>query len=169
MRIAARTAAASSSGGRGASSRDRASATPVSDARRCVAVRAGADTPGATGLGYFAGISSESVGAEGLCLQLVRIPAGGRAKAHLHEGHETAAYVLEGEVVTWYGEGLRRHVLTGPGDFAYIPAGVPHLPVNYGSEDAVAVIARTDAKAQESVLALPELDELPHLLEPPPS
>jgi uncharacterized RmlC-like cupin family protein len=137
--------------------------------RQCVVVRAGSQTSGATGLGYFVGISSETVGAEGLCLQLVRIPPGARAQAHVHDGHETAVYVLEGEVVTWYGDGLRRHVLTGPGDFAYIPAGVPHLPVNYGGTEAVAVIARTDANAQESVVALPELDRLPHLLGPPRS
>jgi uncharacterized RmlC-like cupin family protein len=141
----------------------------MNNERRCVAVRSGEAAPGATGLGYFVGISTENAGAEGLCLQIVRIPPGGRAKAHLHDDHETAAYVLEGEVVTWYGPRLESHVLTSAGDFAYIPAGVPHLPVNYGARDAVAVIARTDANAQESVVALPELDGLPHLLEPPRS
>lgn len=135
----------------------------------CVVVRAGEAETGVTGLGYFVGISRETAGASGLCLQLVRVPPGGRAAAHVHASHETAIYVLEGEVVTWYGPGLERHATTGPGDFVYIPAGVPHLPVNYGAVEAVAVSARTDPSAQEDVVALPDLDGLDHLGNPPRS
>jgi hypothetical protein len=52
-----------------------------------------------------------------------------------------------------------------PGDFVYIPAGIPHLPANASStEPAVAVLARTDANEQESAVALPELDGLQHLV-----
>ncbi len=49
------------------------------------------------------------------------------------------------------------------GDFLHIPAGVPHLPANTGSEVAEAVLSRTDPNEQESVVTLPELDLLPHL------
>jgi uncharacterized RmlC-like cupin family protein len=139
----------------------------MSERRDCVVVPSGRVEAGETGLDYFVGISAETAGSQRLCLQLVRVPPGGRAKAHLHEAHETALYVLEGKVVTWYGDGLERHMVTGAGDFGYIPAGVPHLPVNYGDIEAIAVIARTDPGAQESVVALPELDTLAHLLEPP--
>lgn len=133
----------------------------------CVVVRSGESKAGATGLDYFVGVSAETAGARRLCLQLVAIPPGGRASAHLHVEHESALYVLEGEVVTWYGEGLERYAVTGPGDFLFVPAGVPHLPVNYGSVPARAVLARSDPHAQESVVALPELDTLPHLARPP--
>jgi uncharacterized RmlC-like cupin family protein len=133
----------------------------------CVVIRSGVAVVGATGLDYFVGVSSESAGARRLCLQLVRIPAGARSTAHLHEEHETAVYVLEGEVVTWYGDRLEEHAVSRGGDFVFIPAGLPHLPVNYGDVEAVAVIARTDPHAQESVVALPELDSLPHLVSPP--
>ena len=129
----------------------------------CVVIRRGEPAAGATGLDYFVGVSRETTGAGGLCLQVVRIPAGARASAHLHTDHETAVYVLEGEVVTWYGDRLEEHADSQAGDFVYIPAGLPHLPVNYGSAEAVAVIARTDPHAQESVVSLPELDTLPHL------
>jgi uncharacterized RmlC-like cupin family protein len=47
------------------------------------------------------------------------------------------------------------------GDFVYIPAGVPHLPVNTGTEPIFAVIARTDPNEQESVVLMPELDGVP--------
>ena len=73
--------------------------------------------------------------------------------------HETALYVSSGEAHTWYGEGLREHVVVKAGEFFYIPAGMPHLPANLSeAEPCVAVIARTDPNEQENVVLLPELD-----------
>ncbi len=50
------------------------------------------------------------------------------------------------------------------GDFIHIPAGVPHLPFNDSDAPLEAVIARTDPNEQESVVPLPELDELPQVV-----
>jgi uncharacterized RmlC-like cupin family protein len=122
---------------------------------------------GSTGFEYLAGVVAESVGAEQLALQIVRIEPGIRSAAHAHRGHESAAFVLEGEVVTWFVEDLRKHVTARKGDFVYIPAGVPHVAANYGDTDAVAVIARSDPSAQESVEPFPRLDALAHLANPP--
>src|SRR5882672_1510862 len=125
----------------------------------CRVVRALETYQGKQGLIYFAGISAQSVGASALCLHLVTIPPGGRAHAHLHEHHETAIYVLSGESGVWYGEGLQEYLEAGAGDFFYIPAGVPHVPVNLSqTHPCVALIARTDPNEQESVVLLPELD-----------
>jgi uncharacterized RmlC-like cupin family protein len=55
----------------------------------------------------------------------------------------------------------------GPGDFVYIPAGVPHLPINRTDQPVFAVIARTDPNEQESVVLMPELDAVPDLTEEP--
>ncbi len=110
---------------------------------------------------YFAGISAESTGAKGICMHLLTIPPGGRAKAHLHEAHETTIYVLSGEGGMWYGDQLEEHMLAKSGDFLYIPAGVAHLPYNpSATETCTAVIARTDPNEQESVVLLPELEKL---------
>ena len=49
----------------------------------------------------FAGISAENTGAQGICMHLLTIPPGGQAKAHLHENHETAIYVMSGEAGMW--------------------------------------------------------------------
>jgi uncharacterized RmlC-like cupin family protein len=125
----------------------------------CKVVRPGDAFTGKQALSYTPGISAESVGARGIHLQLVTIPPGGRAKAHLHEHHETAIYVLSGETGVWFGEGLHEHLTVRAGDFMYIPANMPHLPYNPNkSEDCVAVIARTDPNEQESVVLLPDLD-----------
>ena len=127
----------------------------------CTLVRSGETYAGKQDLSYFSGISAESAGAQALCLHLVTIPPGGRARAHLHEHHESAVYVLTGAVEVWHGEGLREHMVAQPGDFIYIPAGVPHLPINLSqTEPCTAVIARTDPNEQESVVLLPELDAL---------
>ncbi len=130
-------------------------------AAECVVVR-GNDSrdpyAGKQGLSYLGGISTESAGATGICMHLMTIPPGGRANAHLHEGHETAIYVLSGQAQMWYGDGLREHLTVGVGDFLYIPAGVPHLPANASeTEPCVAVLARTEANEQESVVLLPDL------------
>jgi uncharacterized RmlC-like cupin family protein len=94
-------------------------------------------------------------------MQLLTIPAGGRAKAHKHESHETAIYVLTGEGRMWWGERLEHHLVSRAGEFVYIPANVPHLPYNpSATETCVAVIARTDPNEQESVVLLPELDAI---------
>jgi uncharacterized RmlC-like cupin family protein len=96
---------------------------------------------------------------QGICMHLLTIPPGKRAKAHLHQDHETAIYMLQGKSAMWYGEKLEQHMDLEVGDFLYIPAGMPHLPYNPSeSESCTALIARTDPNEQESVLLLPELD-----------
>ncbi|MBL8583445.1 MAG: cupin domain-containing protein, partial [Rhizobiaceae bacterium] len=115
---------------------------------------------GKQGLNYFAGIAAETVGSTALCMHVVTIPPGARAKAHLHENHESAVYVLSGEARTWFGERLEQFADMKAGDMMYIPAGVPHLPANLGTQPCTAVIARTDPNEQESVVLLPDLDGL---------
>ncbi|MGO4436595.1 cupin domain-containing protein [Rhizobium sp. RAF56] len=130
----------------------------VSSKPTCRIVRPAGTYAGKQGLSYFEGIAAETVGSTGICMHLLTIPPGGRAKAHLHEAHETAVYVLSGEVHTWFGDNLEEHVIVRAGEMLYIPAGVPHLPANLSDKPSTAVIARTDPNEQESVVLLPELD-----------
>ncbi|MCB9076488.1 MAG: cupin domain-containing protein [Anaerolineaceae bacterium] len=127
----------------------------------CKLIQPGETYTGKQAFTYFAGISAENTGARGICMHLLTIPPGGRAKAHLHENHETAIYVLSGEGCMWYGENLEDHMVCRVGEYVYIPAGVPHLPYNPSqTETCTAVIARTDPNEQESVVLLPKLDAL---------
>ena len=126
----------------------------------CRVVRPGGTYDGKQGFSYFEGIARESVGASGICMHLLTIPPGGRAKAHMHESHETAIYALEGESEMWYGDRLEHHAVLRQGEMVYIPAGVPHLPANRSGAPCTVVIARTDPNEQESVVLLPELDAL---------
>lgn len=130
-----------------------------SDDKACRVINAENTYDGKQGLTYFCGIAAETVGSKGICMHLLTVPPGGRAKAHLHENHETAIYVLEGEAITLYGDTLQHHIHTRTGDLVYIPAGVPHLPVNISDRPVSAVIARTDPNEQESVLLRPDLEQ----------
>jgi uncharacterized RmlC-like cupin family protein len=124
----------------------------------CRLIRPDNTYDGKQGLRYFEGISTETVGSKGICMHILTMPPGARAKAHLHEAHETAIYMLSGEVHTWYGDEFENHIIVKAGDLFYIPAGVPHLPANLSDKPASAIIARTDPNEQESVVLLPHLD-----------
>jgi uncharacterized RmlC-like cupin family protein len=126
----------------------------------CRVVHPGSTYDGRQGLSYFEGIAAETVGSKALCMHVVTIPPGARAKAHLHESHESAVYVLSGKARTWFGERLEEFADMKAGDMMYIPAGVPHLPANLSDRPCTAIIARTDPKEQESVVPLPDLDAL---------
>ena len=126
----------------------------------CVKLRPGGTYSGKQGFDYFEGIATETVASRGVCMHLLTVPPGGRARAHMHEAHETAIYVISGTAKMYWGDRLEHLMETAAGDMIYIPAGVPHLPFNDGTEPAVAVIARTDPNEQESVVLLPELEAL---------
>lgn len=105
-------------------------------------------------LPYFIGISGKTVGARGLAMHIVVIPPGARAEPHLHVGYETGIYVLEGRVLTRWGENLEHEVVSEPGEFLFVPPGVPHEAVNLSAtEPARAVVARNDAAEQDKVEA----------------
>jgi uncharacterized RmlC-like cupin family protein len=56
---------------------------------------------------------------------------------------------------------LEHHSVVRPSDFFCIPAGIPYLPYNPSKiEEVAALISRTDANGQESVVLLPELEGL---------
>ena len=97
-------------------------------------------------------------------MTLLVLPDGARAKTHLHEGIETAVYVIEGRCEMYHGDRLEELMEVGAGDYIYIPAGTPHLVLNRSGGPATAVVAHTAADDQRGIVLLPELDALPHTL-----
>lgn len=101
----------------------------------------------------FEGISAQTAGTKHLCMHLVIIPPGGKAVAHYHNGYETTIYIIKGRAETRYGEKLEHSSINEAGDFLFIPANLPHQPVNLSETDEViAVVARNDPNEQESVV-----------------
>jgi uncharacterized RmlC-like cupin family protein len=126
---------------------------PAPSTAEIVAVRPEKTTMTKQQLANFVGISAASACAHQLSMNLVIIPPGA-ALPHVHLGYETAIYMLRGRVETRYGPGLRKSEVHEAGDFIFIPAGVPHQPVNLSvTEQAQALVARNDSNEQESVLA----------------
>ena len=126
----------------------------------CRVIRSVEPYQGKQGPLYAGGISAESVGAQAIWLGEINMPPGGRTKAHFHQEHETAIYVVSGEVDLWYGEDLSQHEIARAGDYIYIPAGVSHVAVNRSqTEPMIAIGARTDPSEQESVVLRPELED----------
>ena len=120
------------------------------------AVRPAAEVMTKQRLPYFVGVSGATVGATGLSMHMVVIPPGARADPHAHRGYETAIYVLEGRVETRWGDGLAESVVSGPGEFLFIPPGVPHEAINCSAtEPARAIVARYDPAEQDNVVPYP--------------
>lgn len=117
-----------------------------------VVVRPDAEVLGRQCLPYFLGVSAASTGATGISMNLVIVPPGGAAEPHSHRGFETAVFVVEGRVHVRHGHDLAESTFIGTGDFLFIPADVPHQPVNLSAtEPAICVVARNDPQEQESI------------------
>jgi uncharacterized RmlC-like cupin family protein len=115
-------------------------------------IRPAAEVMSRQRLPYFIGISGRTVGSQGLSMHVVVIPPGAKADPHLHVGYETGIYVLEGRVLTRWGERLEHEMVSEPGDFLYVPPGVPHEAINLSAtEPARAVVARNDPAEQDKV------------------
>ena len=128
-------------------------------AKVCRVVRGGVSYTSQQGSVHAPGISKETVGSEVLYLGVVSLPPGERTKAHIHERHDTAHYMLSGDEIEFYtGEELDDRKVAHPGDYIFTPAGVPHVAVNRSTTPAVFVVARNEPAAQESVVMCPELD-----------
>ncbi len=109
----------------------------------------------------YVGISEKTAGSTGISMNMVIIPPSAKADPHFHDGFETAIYLLKGNVQTFYGENLSKSVVNKPGDFIFIPEGVPHQAINLSdTEEAIALVARNDPNEQESV-QLYQLQPLP--------
>jgi uncharacterized RmlC-like cupin family protein len=126
---------------------------PPTDPGGIVAVRPTAEIITRQHLPSFVGISAATAGAKGISMNLVLIPPGGAAIPHFHRGFETAIYIIKGRVETRYGPGLMHSTINQAGDFLYIPADLPHQPINLSkSEPALAIVSRNDPNEQESVV-----------------
>lgn len=113
---------------------------------------------GKQGFTYRAGASSETVGAEQVCMNLLPMSSGAVAKAHYHEGIETIAYLLEGECVVYYGEDLLDRVHVRAGEQCFVAADMPHAPRNESGQPCTWIVVHSSGSDQDGIVLLPELD-----------
>lgn len=115
---------------------------------------------GKQGIVYGAGASAETVGAERICMNIMPMPAGARARVHYHEGIETIAYLHEGMCAVYYGDQLEWKAEVRQGEQIYIPADVPHAPCNDSGAPCTWIVVHSSGSDQEGIVMLPELDAL---------
>jgi uncharacterized RmlC-like cupin family protein len=131
------------------------------DGTKGAVVKGGQKFTSEQGSDYEPGVSAETVGSQNLFIGVVTLPPGRRTKAHVHEFHETAMYMLTGEPIDLYtGRDLEHHEVVEAGDYIYIPANVLHVAVNRTGTPAVFVGGRNEATLNESVVLHPEKDAL---------
>lgn len=123
-------------------------------------VRPGQSYTGKQGFTYGAGASAETVGASDICMNVLPMPDGARAKVHYHQGIETIAYLLEGECAVHYGERLESRADLQMGDQIFIPADMPHAPCNDSGSPCVWIVVHSSGSDQDGIVLLPELDAL---------
>jgi uncharacterized RmlC-like cupin family protein len=128
-------------------------------ADRVAIVPPGTSYVGKQGFTYQAGVSAETVGAQHVCMNVLPMPAGARAKAHYHAGIETIAYMLEGACAVYFGDQLERRLFVQQGETAYMPADVPHAPVNESGAPCTWIVVHSAGSDQDGIVLLPDLDE----------
>ena len=127
---------------------------------RVTVVKPGQTYVGKQGITYGAGASAETVGAEKICMNIMPMPNGARAKAHYHESIETIAYLLEGECAVYYGDHLERRIVVRAGEQVFCPANVPHAPCNESGAPCTWIVVHSSGSDQDGIVLLPELDAL---------
>ena len=131
----------------------------VAAAQKAFVVQSGAGYCAEQSSDYEPGVSAETVGSKSIWLGKITLPPGKRTRAHVHEHHETAFYMLSGdEMELWTGDQLQYRDIVQPGDYVFIPANMLHVAVNRGVHSAVLIGSRNEATAQESVVFRPEMD-----------
>ncbi|MEP7032168.1 MAG: cupin domain-containing protein [Pseudolabrys sp.] len=123
-------------------------------------VKPGQTYVGKQGITYGAGASAETVGAKDICMNVMPMPPGARAKAHYHKGIETVAYLLEGECFVYYGDTLSERVLVRAGDQAFVPVDLAHAPCNESGAPCKWLVVHSSGSDQEGIVLLPELDAM---------
>ena len=125
---------------------------------RFTVIKPGQTYLGKQGITYGAGASAETVGAEKVCMNIMPMPPGARAKAHYHKGIETIAYMLTGECAVYYGDNFERRVLVRAGEQVFCPADVPHAPCNESGAPCTWIVVHSSGSDQEGIVLLPGLD-----------
>jgi uncharacterized RmlC-like cupin family protein len=123
-------------------------------------VKPGGTYVGKQGFVYGAGASAETVGAASVCMNVLPMPPGARAKAHYHDKIETIAYLLEGQCAVRYGDRLESQADMTAGEQMFIPADIPHAPCNLSLAPCTWIVVHSSGSDQDGIVLLPELDAL---------
>ena len=121
-------------------------------------VKPGTKYEGAQGVTYDAGVSRRTAGSEKVCMNVLPMPSGAKAKPHFHKGIETIAYMVEGECTVFHGSTLEHQTVVRQGEQIFIPEDVPHAPCNLSDKRCVWIVVHSSGDDQDELIRTEELD-----------
>ena len=127
---------------------------------RVQVVKPGQTYEGKQGFVYGSGASAETVGSEQICMNVLPMPPGAKAKVHYHDKIETIAYLLEGCCSVYYGDQMEHRAQLDAGDQIFVPADVPHAPCNESKAPCTWIVVHSSASDQDGIVLMPELDDI---------
>ncbi|CFX34665.1 Cupin region protein [Candidatus Filomicrobium marinum] len=132
----------------------------VSAADRAKIIRPGQTYVGQQGFTYQAGVSRGTVGETSVCMNVLPMPPGAKAKAHYHKDIDTIAYLLEGRCSVYYGDQFEHRVEMVQGEQMFMPRDVPHAPVNDSGAPCTWIVVHSSGDDQDDIIMTPHLDAL---------
>lgn len=115
---------------------------------RIAAADLSVDTAQSPGMRRLAAVSSGTTGSRALWMGLTLVEPGFTSAAHHHGRSETGIYVVSGTPTFRFRDGEDVvELVTGPGDFVFVPPYVAHIELNREKETAAVVIARSTDEA----------------------
>lgn len=130
----------------------------MSATKRVKIVRPGQTYVGQQGFTYQAGVSRGTVGETDVCLNVLPMPPGARARPHYHEGIDTIAYLLDGRCAVYYGERLEHRIDVVQGEQVFMPRDVPHAPLNDSGAPCTWIVVHSSGDDQDDIVMTPELE-----------
>lgn len=130
----------------------------MSGAEKVKVVKPGQTYVGAQGFTYGAGVSRETVGETSICMNVLPMPPGARARSHYHKGIDTIAYLIDGRCSVYYGDGLEHRLQAAAGDHVFMPRDVPHAPVNDSGAPCTWIVVHSSGSDQDDIVMTPALD-----------
>lgn len=132
----------------------------MSATERVKIVRPGQTYVGQQGFTYQAGVSRGTVGETDVCMNVLPMPPGARARPHYHKGIDTIAYLLDGRCAVYYGDRLQHRLDVVAGEQVFMPRDVPHAPLNDSGTACTWIVVHSSGDDQDDIVLTPELEAL---------
>ena len=96
-------------------------------------------------------VSAASVGATSIYMSVIRLEPGARSRPHYHAGCESACFMLSGEMVVSFGDGLEEQLTVRPGDMLFVPPHETHVLYNSNASAPAEYVVARNAATEDSV------------------
>jgi uncharacterized RmlC-like cupin family protein len=132
----------------------------ASATERAKIIKPGQTYVGRQGFTYQSGASRDTVGETSVCLNVLPMPPGAKARSHYHKGIDTIAYMMEGRCSVYYGDQLEHRAQVERGEQMFMPRDVPHAPVNDSGAPCTWIVVHSSGSDQDDLIRTPHLDAL---------